>query len=90
MFLTSTLGYWIILLTYMTLIVILLNNDSKRKIYIEQHIEEYFFNKIDTKTNYTYNGFRSTVYVFLFFIGLVPILNVTGTVYLVWMLLKKD
>lgn len=89
MFLMSSLGYWIVLITYVTLLVMIFNNDKKKMIYVDSFIDDYFFNKLDWSVNFTYNNFKNTVYVFLFMISLVPVLNIFGTIYLAWVISKR-
>ena len=38
----------------------------------------------------TYYDFKNTVYVFLFLIALIPLLNIIGVGYLLWILLSED
>lgn len=90
MFLISSVSYWIVLITYVTLVVMLLNNEEKRNLYVDSRIEDFFFNKLDWTVKFVYDDFRNTVYVFLFMFSLVPLLNTIGVLYLGWILAKRD
>lgn len=91
MFIISSLGYFVGLIIYLTLLIGIVSSCSrKRIIHIDSRIEEAYFTRTELMVKMTYCDFKNTVYVFLFLIALIPLLNIIGVGYLLWILLSKD
>ncbi|QXN70455.1 putative virion structural protein [Bacillus phage vB_BspM_AgentSmith] len=91
MFIVSSLGYWVSLIVYVTLLSTLITTyPKKRNRHIDSRIEESFFIRTDLMGKMTYYDFKNTVYVFLFVIALIPVINLIGIGYLLWMLFTED
>lgn len=91
MFIMSSLGYWVVLIAYVTLLTDIVSScPRKRNLHIDSRIEEAFFIRTELMGKMTYHTFKKTVYVFLFLIALIPLLNIIGVGYLLWILLSED
>lgn len=91
MFIMSSLGYWVVLIAYVTLLIGIVSScPRKRNLHIDSRIEEAFFIRTELMGKMTYHNFKDTVYVFLFLIALIPLLNIIGVGYLLWILLSED
>lgn len=92
MLIISGLGYWVVLITYVILLISIASSSysRKRNLHIDSRIEEAYFIRTELSDKMTYYNFKNTVYVFLFLIALIPLFNIIGVGYLLWILLSKD